>query len=293
MAENSPPWHIQVPGIGGAVVHFDRIRLASTVPAGDLLSSLPIQELRQASHDFSVEERHRWRRLPYRSTINVVSPEDMTPFTLLQGHERALGAYACMEVEIAADIHLATLTEVERALHQMAESLSKPWHMSGRVKWVHRPCDKEQDRKWLAERGLLDLPTYYFEDRKAGVGLKAYGRREKLPAGRFGGYVLRIEWTLRKRRTIERHLSGSTISHLLQADLTLFVRKHLVLEQVDWPALGLLIKPVCPVGRRKLLGNMFARANAARDRPERSWPHARGTRPRGMWLFLSQLTPGN
>ena len=264
MAENSPPWRIRVSGLGAAVVHYDRVRLASTVPAGGLLSDFPVRELRQASHDFGVEERRYWR-LPYKSNISVVCPEDMAALALLSAQEGALGAYACVAVEIAADIHFATIADVERSLHGLAASLSKPRHMRGRLEWVWRRCQTEEERKWLAERGLLDLPTFYFEDRKAGVGLKLYGRREKLPAGRFGGYVLRIEWTLNKRRTIERHLGGSTISDLLRADLPLFVRKHLVLERVDWPALGLLIKPFCPDGRRQLLGNMFARGNAAHD----------------------------
>jgi hypothetical protein len=51
----------------------------------------------------------------------------------------------------------------------------------------------------------------------------------------------RLEWTLKGKPAVERHLGGNKIQHLLSADLNKFAKNNLLLETVDHAALGKLI----------------------------------------------------
>ena len=70
--------------------------------------------------------------------------------------------------------------------------------------------------------------------------LKLYVRRDKLLEGRFGGPLLRLEWTL-KDTAIKRHLGGNQLEHLPHADLRSFVQENLQLEEIDYARLGPLL----------------------------------------------------
>ena len=87
------------------------------------------------------------------------------------------------------------------------------------------------------------LPTYYLEDHNSvHVKLKCYVRREKLPDGRFGELIVRLEWTLNRKPALTRHVGGNQIEHLLAADLNAFLKRNLCLEELDPVAFGNLFK---------------------------------------------------
>jgi hypothetical protein len=84
--------------------------------------------------------------------------------------------------------------------------------------------------------------TIYFEDRTSTVALKAYVRSRKLPNGKYGDEHLRIEFTLKRKEVIGRHLGGNTLSDLLKADLVGFRDRNLRLEIIDHDQLARVLK---------------------------------------------------
>jgi hypothetical protein len=118
-------------------------------------------------------------------------------------------------------------------LDLLVSHLGKCRHQRGFLREVHKSDESPP-------AGCVQAPTYYLEDRKSGVNLKCYARQEKLAGGGFGKPVVRIEWTLRGKVALERHLGGNQISDLLTANLNSFVRKNLRLERVDHVAIGKL-----------------------------------------------------
>ena len=72
--------------------------------------------------------------------------------------------------------------------------------------------------------------------------MKCYGRRAKLPGGRFGACMVRLEWTLKGKPALVRHLGGNQIDVLLTADLNAFLERNLRLARVDHVAVGKLFK---------------------------------------------------
>jgi hypothetical protein len=93
----------------------------------------------------------------------------------------------------------------------------------------------------VPKSGFMAGPTFYFEDRKSRVALKCYCRYSKRAQGEFGQPCVRLEWTLRGKAAIERHLKGNKIKDLLSADLNRFAKVNLLLEEVDYTALVRLI----------------------------------------------------
>ena len=51
--------------------------------------------------------------------------------------------------------------------------------------------------------------------------MKCYCRRAKLPGGRFGACMVRLEWTLKGRPALVRHLGGNQIMISLPPTLML------------------------------------------------------------------------
>jgi hypothetical protein len=102
---------------------------------------------------------------------------------------------------------------------------------------VHAP-DKN------APPGCVSEPTFYFEDRRAGVALKCYLRHQKLPGGSFGSLILR-------KAALDRHLGGNQINDLLTADLNAFLKRNIRLERVDHVALGNLFSGIKITAKRE------------------------------------------
>ena len=121
--------------------------------------------------------------------------------------------------------------------------LAKPRHYRKRLAAAHEP---DQEPK----PGFMAGPTFYFEDRKSSVAMKSYCRYSKRPHGAFGQPCVRLEWTLKGKAAIERHLKGNKIEDLLSADLNRFANDNLLLEEVDNTAVGKLIA-VLPLNSRR------------------------------------------
>jgi hypothetical protein len=132
--------------------------------------------------------------------------------------------------------------------------------------------------------GHVPLPTYYFEDRKSSVQLKFYARHEKLPGWQFGELIVRLEWTLKGKAALTRHLGGNQIEHLLGADLDKFLQRNLYLEEVDHVALGNLFRWI---RRTKQRGATPGPAGAARI--QKQWQEQNYRAERAAFLVLRKL----
>jgi hypothetical protein len=86
------------------------------------------------------------------------------------------------------------------------------------------------------------MPTIYYEDRRSSVAMKCYARKAKLPEGLFGEGIVRLEWTLKGKPALVRHLGGNQIDDLLAIDLTAFLERNLRLARVDHAAVGKLFR---------------------------------------------------
>jgi hypothetical protein len=85
---------------------------------------------------------------------------------------------------------------------------------------------------------LPGVPTIYYESRRSTVAMKCYGRKAKLPGGRFGRFVIRLEWTLKGGRALVRHLGGNQITDLFAADLNAFLKHNPRLARVNHAKVG-------------------------------------------------------
>ena len=82
----------------------------------------------------------------------------------------------------------------------------------------------------------------YFEPRSSSIGLKIYGRLEKLPRGKYGDPRARLEWNL-SRGSVVRHIGGNQLADLIRFDQNAFLQKNLRLETFDLIELGKLLFP--------------------------------------------------
>jgi hypothetical protein len=136
-----------------------------------------------------------------------------------------------VSVEIAFDVFAASEHPAQEALNSLIGMLSKRNHQRGFLRCEHKPDH-------IPPEGLVSGPTYYLENRKSGVNLKCYVRHEKLAGGKFGRPIMRLEWTLKGKPALVRHLGGNQIGDLFQADLSGFLERNLRLERVDHLTLG-------------------------------------------------------
>jgi hypothetical protein len=205
---------------------------AQAFSAEYLERNLPLGELRAASHRFDIRPINYSPR--YGSKIRITGTGNGNPFWILYLSEECLGDYAITHVEIAADSVTTSQEEAEFRQRRAIELTCKPRHHRGHL-WV-----EFEDQRPPRGRGLLRVPTVYFEGTKSTMRFKAYVREDKLLEGRFGDPLLRLEWTL-KDTAIKRHLGGNKLEHLRHADLRSFVQQNLQLEEIDYARLGPLL----------------------------------------------------
>ena len=226
-----PAWRI--PGVGILHPSIDRVVIVSTASVGTLKKLLPIAALQAAFHSFHV--------LTYsgpdpriRAKIIAVGAGSERLWTLLTKHEKALQRYRITEVEFAYDAKYWPLGRAESGLLALLARLDKRWHQRG---YLHLICKPGAS---VSPGYLPDMPTAYYEHRRSSVAMKCYARKAKLPGGRFGGCVIRLEWTLKRKRALVRYLGGNRIDDLLTADLNAFLVDNLRLARVDHVAVGKL-----------------------------------------------------
>jgi hypothetical protein len=208
--------------------------MVSTMSVGGLKKCLPIADLKQASHCFELLT-YRGRHPRLQSIINLTCAGTPQPLSVLQAHECSLGQYSVVAVELAFDLRVGSVEEAESKLRALVGILGKRCHRRGFIRVVHEPLR-------TPPAGCVPGPTLYLEDYKSGTGLKSYIRQEKLAAGSFGGLVVRLEWTLKRKPAITRYFGGNQLINLLDADLNIFLERAIRLEQVDHLALGALAR---------------------------------------------------
>jgi hypothetical protein len=220
--------------VGVPLPRLDKVRVVSSATVGALKKMLPIDDLKRASHAADVET-HRGKDPRLRSTVWFVGAGDSSPCELLATRETVLGSYRVVEAEVAFDVAAKTDDDAREKLFKLVGLLAKPRHFRKHLLIVHKPEQRPKP-------GCMAEPRFYFEDRRSCVALKCYCRYAKLKGGGFGGPCMRIEWTLRGKAAIERHLGGNKIKDLLKADLNNFLEHNLRLEKVNHIALGSLIR---------------------------------------------------
>jgi hypothetical protein len=198
-----------------------------------LKTMLPIDDLKRASHAADVVT-HPGKDPRLRSTVWFVCADDRSPCELLATREAFLGIYRVVEAEVAFDVAAKTNDEARKKLFALVGLLAKPRHFRKHLLMVQKPEQKPG-------RGCMAEPTFYFEERRSRAALKCYCRFAKLKGGAFGGPCMRVEWTLKGKAAIERHLGGNKIKDLLKADVNGFLRHNLRLEKVNHIALGRLL----------------------------------------------------
>ncbi|MDX8435333.1 hypothetical protein RFN25_18075 [Mesorhizobium abyssinicae] len=228
---------VNLPGIGTATIGYDQMLIGTNTKFDDLATALPLPELSAAFHQFQfyqhMENPYYW------SEINLTCSPDHDGFSVLQLYEPALGSkYAATEVEIAVDVDCASSEQVGSELMRVVGLVFKGHHRRHSMRVVF---EKNQED---IPPGCLPLPTFYFEDRKSSVRLKVYARQAKRVAGRFAGYIVRIEWTLAGGTIIRKlGIASRRLSDLIKADLLAFVQRDLMIAEVDHTRLGALLLP--------------------------------------------------
>jgi len=231
-----------IPNVGTLRPCFDRVVIVSRTPVGILNTRLPLQILRKVSHSFHIttyKGQHPW----LRSVMTLVCAQDHRPLQILAEHKALLGDHRVVEVEIAFDVVADAASGAQEGLVALVGQIVKPRHQRRHIRAEYHP---DQTPPPGRTRG----PTFYFEDRKSGVKLKAYVRLRKLPGGGFDDEHVRLEWTLSRKPAVVRHVGGNKIEDLLTADLGEFMERNLRLEEVNHVKLGYLLGGI-PSRRRK------------------------------------------
>ena len=231
-----------IPNVGTLRPCFDRVVIVSRTPVGILNTRLPLQILRKVSHSFHIttyKGQHPW----LRSVMTLVCAQDHRPLQILAEHKALLADHRVVEVEIAFDVVADAASGAQEGLVALVGQIVKPRHQRRHIRAEYHP---DQTPPPGCTRG----PTFYFEDRKSGVKLKAYVRLRKLPGGGFDDEHVRLEWTLSRKPAVVRHVGGNKIEDLLTADLGEFMERNLRLEEVNHVKLGYLLGGI-PSRRRK------------------------------------------
>ena len=155
---------------------------------------------------------------------------------LLKRHEHRLKRYWITLVELAFDVRNCFVEDVQPWLLALTARLDKRWQQRGHLYLISKPGAR------VSSGYLPGMPTIYYEDRRSSVSMKCYGRRAKLPGRRFGACIIRLEWTLKGKRALVRHLGGNQLTDLLAADLNAFLKRNRCLARVDHVAVGKLFK---------------------------------------------------
>jgi hypothetical protein len=169
-----------------------------------------------------------------KSNIDIVAPQ-YAALRLLFQHQTVLKKSRSTMAEPAIDIPASSFEDPKAIMRAVVSHVDKPRHQRGHLRTEYDPFRKPRPGH------ASELPTIYYEDRKASVALKCYTRQIKLPAGQFGDLCVRLEWTLKGKRALTRHLGGNQLSHLMNANLRKFVWRNIRLICVDYIALGKLL----------------------------------------------------
>jgi hypothetical protein len=235
MRPRSPTPRWSIPGVGVLRPCFDRVNIVSSATVGALKRLLPMAALARVSHSFDIIT-YDGPDPRLRSRIVAVGTHSSNLWSLLAQHARALAQHRITQAEIAFDVSACSVDDARETMFKLVSLLAKPRHQRGHVLSVYKSYQTPPP-------GCVAEPTFYFENRNAGVKLKCYVRKRKLPAGgAFGEPCMRLEWTLTGQPALTRHLGGNHIRHLLTADLNAFLKRNIRLERPNYVALGNLLR---------------------------------------------------
>jgi hypothetical protein len=228
-----PAWRI--PGVGVMHPCIDCVVIVSTASVGSLKTFLPLAVLERGFHSFEIRnyDGPDWR---LQSRIVAVGAGNEQVWRLLKRHEHRLKRYWITQAELAFDVRNCLVADVQARLFALTTRLDKRWHQRGHLYLTSKPG------AGVASGYLPGMPTIYYEERRSSVSMKCYGRRAKLPGGRFGPSIIRLEWTLKGKPALVRHIGGNQIADLLSVDVNVFLRRNLRLARVDHVAVGKLFK---------------------------------------------------
>src|SRR5262249_32976972 len=222
-----------IPKVGTFRPCFDRVVIVSSTPVGILKTRLPLKILEEVSHSFNITT-YSGQHPRLCSVITVVCAQNHQPLQILAEYKGLLGDHRVVEVEIALDVVVDAASGAQDGLAALVKLIVKPHHRRRHLRAVHHPDQTPPP-------GCTSGPTFYLEDRKSSVKLKAYVRLRKLQGGGFGEEHVQLEWTLSRKRAVVCHLGGNKIENLLTADLGKFIDRNLRLEQVDDVKLGYVL----------------------------------------------------
>ena len=159
-----PQWSI--PGVGPLWPCFDRVQIVSSESVGALKALLPVAQLQRACHSFNVLT-YQGPDPRLQSCIVIVGTRNAKPWLTLAHHEAVLGRYRVTQAEVAFDAHAHSIADASEKFFALNGMLTKPRHQRRCLWSVHKPDNDPRP-------GYVSAPTFYFEDRKSSVKLKAY-----------------------------------------------------------------------------------------------------------------------
>ena len=287
---------------------FDRIGVYSTEPADQILRKLPVRFLVRRCHDFQVRDLEQ-QEASYKSCMEFTDCKDPRFWHVLLRHESDFGKYRITKLELAFDFPAKNKFGAAKVANRLGQRIRKLWHSRKELMIVSRPS-------LTAPAGIIEGPTFYFEDRTATTNIKTYARYAKVQRKKFDmdRPVARVEWTLTKAVTIKSKTKISNLSDLRKFDPNAFLKRYFRLEKLNLQRFGMLVanrpnrRARHRPGRNKYsydrlasAANIFFRIKAYRESssPEtfevalskwRSSAHVRGYLRKGM--IKAQHTPG-
>ena len=228
---------IGIPHIGKFEPVIDRVKITTSISKPILLKRLPMDQLHAVSHYFKIRD-HPHPKPGIQSIIEFTCTSDAATLDFLYAHEARLGFYKITSVEAAFDIGSENFEHCAEGWGFLATHILKLRQYRREVILIgeYEPLKKPIDT------GCLQLPSMYFEPRSSSIGLKIYGRLEKLPRGKYGDPRARLEWNF-SRGSIVRHIGGNQLGDLIRFDQNAFLEKNLRLETFDLIELGKLVFP--------------------------------------------------
>ena len=240
---------------------FDRIGLTSMVPARELRKKLPMRLLRNRCHDFQINALPS-RPGPYKSRVEFTYSTDLGFWDLLLNVENEIGTYVITKLELAFDFPANNITDAKNITLVLGQHIRKLWHCRKEVK-------VEWSRNIPAPPGIINGPTFYFEDRKSTTNVKAYARYAKEPKQKSFNYdrpIARLEWTLTGALAIKTKTGIENLSDLAVFCSDIFLSRHFRLENFDPRKFGELVA----TPPKKRIWPRSRRSKYSYDRPARA-----------------------
>ena len=269
---------------------IDRVRIASSISKRSLVQRPAIRALRAQFPSVNV------------TTIELGPKRSAVEFTYVPGKrfrhclaaaEPDFGSYSVTRLELALDFPARSEHHARELVEYLVKHVRKRWHRRKRVlplqKMGHSP-----------PIGIIEGPTWYWEDRSGSTAMKLYARYPKFPIRRRGTKPLaRLEWTLTRAQNVSKKTGIRTVRDILHySGGQRFIDAHLRLESLNWHKFGKWLDPGSKVsisrngfiydGPRRTAA-MWIRSMAANDVPLYRGDSQEYDRAILLWSSASQI----